>query len=77
MDGQFIRAALVAGVHGLRRTKDVRDLLLRQVVILTQIAHALDICHVHIFTPTDVLMKILYQIKMFTIDISKYLYYNK
>lgn len=51
MDGQFVRAALVASVHGLRRAKNVRDLLLRQVVILTQIAHALDICHVHIFTP--------------------------
>ena len=60
--GQLIGAALVAGVHGLRRTQYIGDLLLRFVVILSQVAQPALVCQT---APTP-LGSILH---------SKYIYY--
>ena len=38
VDRQLVGAALVSGIHGLRGAEEVCNLLLRFVVILTQIA---------------------------------------
>ena len=43
--GQLIGAALIAGVHGLRRTQYIGNLLLRFVVILPQVAQPALVCH--------------------------------
>ena len=43
-DGQLAGTALIAGVHGLRGAENLRNLRLRQVGILAQIADDLHIC---------------------------------
>lgn len=66
MYGKLICAAFVPCVHRLRSTEKVCDLLLREVVIFTQIAYAFYISE-HTFHPLVSSMPILY--------ISKDIYY--
>ena len=44
-DRQLIGAAFISGIHGLWRIQVIGNLLLRHVVVLTQIAQPLDIIH--------------------------------
>lgn len=74
MNGQLVGSPLIAGIHGLRGAQNIRHLPLRQIGVFTQIPHDFAIVHadsslIHFF--------LLYSVNIFTIDFSKYIYYNR
>ena len=74
-DGQFTCAAFIAGVHGLGGAEDLCDLGLRQVCVLTQIAYHSHIVFHKAHRPRkDTQYSNI--VNIFTIDFSKYIYYN-
>ena len=70
---QFVGPALIAGVHRLGCAQHVGHLLLGQVGIFPQITHDFAVVHAD---ASLTLFKILYSVNKFTIDFSKYIYYN-
>ena len=75
MYGKLICASLISGVHRLRGPQNVGYLLLRFIMILPEIPNPLYIFEIHNNLQNSSL-RLLYQIKIFTIDISKDLYHN-
>ena len=53
MDGKLVRSALVSRVHGLRRAENVRNFLLRFVMILSEIPHSFYIFQIAHLRPAD------------------------
>ena len=76
-DGQFVCAALIAGVHGLGGPQRLRHLLLGQVVVLPEGAKPVQIHSTTTFFKADMQCRNHIIVKIFTVDYSKHLYYNK
>ena len=74
-DRHFVCAPLVAGVHGLGRAQHLRDLGLRQVIVFPQATESVQIC-AHTDPPLILVCPQFSIVNIFTIDFSKYVYYN-
>ena len=70
---KLVGSSFVPCVHRLRRTEMLCNLCLCHVVILAKVAYSFDVFHKFLLRYNVVS---LYTVKKFTIDISKYLYYN-
>lgn len=74
-DGHFVGTAFIPGVHGLRGTKDLGNVCLGKIVILSESPNNFNKRFHFAITPAFVFQQCS-KVKIFTIDFSKQLYYN-